>query len=63
MRPIKTHLHNPYSIGLDMSRLWRDLSEEEQSKLDDNSPAEPVYDEEKEPSDSGEADGFDEPPF
>ena len=46
-----------------MSRLWRDLSEEEQAKLNDNSPAEPVYDEEKEPSDSGEADGFDEPPF
>ena len=47
-----------------MSRLWRNLSDEEQAKLDDNSPSEPVYDEDKEPSDSGEPVGLDDdPPF
>ena len=46
-----------------MSRLWRNLCDEEQAELVDNSPKEPDYteiEETEEPSGIGEHDGLDD---
>ena len=50
-----------------MSRIWRNLSDEQQAELMDNAPKEHDYtetEETEEPSGIGEPDGLDdEPPF